>query len=268
MRVWNRRRHRLGRWLRALWPSAARPPEPTVRTAPPHAVPDRHRSDRGSGSRRGYLELAATIALTLALFPVGPAQVPDVPKLDAHALTSPGTALWFGVVGLTASWFTVRAMLGAVRAAAYVCATGRAATTLGLRLVALGGPFGLTNVNYQSFMHPLLPRNIDTPIAHLLTALGFLGAGSASLGVCLPALAGAARRSGLATWWRVRRDYRAPQPLWRDLTAAVPSAALHPHSRSPSWQCAASTTCSTAGSLSPGLRLGPPRPCSAIITKR
>jgi len=104
-------------------------------------------------------------------------------------LTSPGTALWFGVVVLTASWFTVRAMLGAVRAAAYACATGRAATALGLRLVALGRLFGLTNVNSQSFMHPLLPSNIDTPIADPVTALGFLGAGSAALGG-VPARAG------------------------------------------------------------------------------
>lgn len=46
----------------------------------------------------------------------------------------------------------------------------------------------------------------------------------------LPALAGFARSTGLAAWWRVRRDYRALQPLWRDLTAAVPDAALNPNS--------------------------------------
>lgn len=193
----------------------------------------REPADAG-GSRRGYLELTAAIGITLGLFPFGPAQVPDVPKLDSQPLTTAGTAVWFGVVVLTASWFTVQAMLGALRAAAYAAKTGRSATAVGLRLVAVGGLFGLVNVNYQSFAHPLLPSGTDSPLANLLTALGFLGAGSAALGVCLPALAGGTRSTGLASWWRTRRDYRALQPLWRDLIAAVPTAALH--GRPPRWR--------------------------------
>lgn len=138
------------------------------------------------------------------------------------------------MVVLTASRFTIRAMLGALRAASYASQTGRAATEVGLRLIAVGGLFGLANVNYQTFAHPLLPSGTDTPLANLLTALGFLGAGSAALGVCLPALAGGARSTGLASWWRTRHDYRALQPLWQDLTAAVPNAALH--RRPPRWR--------------------------------
>jgi hypothetical protein len=44
-----------------------------------------------SGSRRGYFELTAAIGVTLALFPFGPARVPDVPKLDSQPLTTGGS---------------------------------------------------------------------------------------------------------------------------------------------------------------------------------
>jgi len=177
--------------------------------------------------RRGYTELGGCLTAVLLLYVTGPALVPDQPKLDSHPLTTAGTTAWFVAVLLAGSYFTVRAMLGAGRAASYAARTGRTATAVGLRLVALGGLLGLVNVHYQTFVFPLAGSGpVNRSLSDLATAAGFLGAGSAAPGVCLPAVAGALRRAGRAHHWQQRRAYAALYPLWRDLTAVVPEVAM------------------------------------------
>ncbi len=177
--------------------------------------------------RRGYAELGGCLTAVLLLYATGPALVPDQPKLDAHPLTTTGTTAWFVAVLLAGSYFTVRAMLGAGRAASYAARTGRTATAVGLRLVALGGLLGLVNVHYQTFVFPLAGSGpVNRSLSDLATASGFLGAGSAATGVCLPAVSGAIRRAGRGRHWQQRRAYAALYPLWRDLTAIVPEVAM------------------------------------------
>ncbi len=83
------------------------------------------------------------------------------------------------------------------------------------------------NVHYQTFVFPLAGSDaVNRALSDLATAAGFLGAGSAATGVCLPAVSGALRRAGRGRHWQQRRAYAALYPLWRDLTAAVPEVAM------------------------------------------